>query len=190
MNRALLIAALVVSSVIGGCASFPEIEDRSEMDRLRARNAELERAMAHSGGESVQQPAAGERRIMPRVPRPDFFGGRPQLVGQLYSPIQGCEKSGRSIEIKNSFGDNHLRIFLDGREVFVGGAVGRLPTLPPDETVFLCVTPGAHKITAIALEPAGLTELPGDLRSGSVKFSTGARPKLLRFSYADFALSD
>lgn len=195
MNRVTLLLAVALTLTVTGCASFPQVGNGSadEISRLQAENAALRRAYQAQGGDADETAApaqAGGRRIMPAIPRRDFYVGPPQMIGQLYRPIDGCAGSGRSIEVRNDFEPNHLRVFLDGREVFVGGAMGRLPTLPPGESLFLCVAPGAHKITTIALEPAGLTELPGFLRTGSVRFSSGAYPQRIEFAYADFELSD
>lgn len=192
MIKFILALALALTSV--GCATGSDTtrSDLEELRRLRSENASMHRQLGTQGGYAPQagMPMAGPSAMYPQVGQRDYLANVPQNVGSLYGPTERCAKGGRSIALHNGFEPNHLRCFIDGVEIHVLGSGGRMATLPPGQVVHLCVRPGHHVITAIALDPDGLMELGGRLSQGSIEFTTGAAPRDLYIEHADFLLSD
>lgn len=150
MKLWILMAALAL--VATACASTkeatkPTLEDQvaqltERVNALQGENQKLK--------DSRSRPA--KTMLDPSIPPPAHrnIGGLPENFGWLHRAPDGCQSGPLSLRVKNDTA-YHLRLFIDGKEIKVRGAVGLMPAVPPDEAVHVCLDGlGGHTIAGIA----------------------------------------
>ena len=103
-------------------ATKPTVED--QLTQLTERVNSLQRENLALKARTGKSQVALDPTIPPPAHR--NIGGLPENFGWLHRAPDGCQNSPLSLKITNQ-SNYHLRIFIDGKEIKVRGAVGLMP---------------------------------------------------------------